>query len=582
MRWREFWHSVWSAAPAVRRQEPATIVFTGGKVMTMDSQRSVAQSVAVRGNKIVAVGSDAEMVAYVGAKTQVVNLDGKTLLPGFIDAHIHPVMGAERLGKCSADDVAQPIAKVVEHVMNDCLPKEVGATEGKWIEVVNINPANFVATAADLDKISAARPVILEGTDGHTSWVNTMGMKLAHISAATPDPVGGQIERDAKGQPTGFLKDAGQDLAMAVIPPVSPEQRTALAQTALDLIRSKGITSVQDAWAAPDAMDVYETLEKNGQLKMRVRATLRSEIIDNEVEYKRLAAIRAHFEGHPLIRADAVKIFSDGVIEYPTQTAAMIQPYLDGKGHPTANYGGRYFDLDVLNRYVAHLDKDGFTVHVHSIGDFTTHAALDAFQYARDKNGVSDNRHQITHLQIVDSADFPRFMKLGVIANMQLFWAAPNDYSIEALQPYIASERFLHMYPAGSLKAAGAMIAGSSDWPVDAAPGDPMPNTPLTSIQMGMTRQEQDPSSKHFGEVLNPDERVDLDTMLAAYTINAAKALKQEATTGSIEAGKLADLVVLDSDLSTTAPNKIAAVQVRYTVLDGAIVYQAVHSVVQP
>ncbi|PRC94571.1 amidohydrolase [Solimicrobium silvestre] len=556
--------------------EPASMVFTSGNVLTMDAKRTVAEAVAIRGNKIVAIGSDQEVKSYIGTGTKVIHLNGKTLLPGFIDAHIHPVDGAIRLGKCSADDVAQPVAQIVAKVLKECMGKEAGASAAanKWIEVVNVNPSNFIATTADLDKISRTRPVIFEGTDGHTSWVNSVALKLAKITADTPNPAGGQIERDAKGQATGFLKDEAQGSVMAVMPKMALAQRIKLSQQAFALIRSKGITSVQDAWTSPDEMEVYEALEKSQQLNLRVRATLKSTIADDEAEYQRLAAIRSHFVGHPLIRADAVKIFSDGVIEYPTQTAAMIEPYLDGKGVPTTNYGGRYFAQDTLNKYVARLDKDGFTVHVHSIGDFTTHAALDAFQYARDKNGVNDNRHQITHLQIVDPADYPRFAKLNVYADMQLYWADPEEYSVGAVQPYISAERFDHMYPAGSLKKAGAVIVGCSDWPVDAAPGDPMPNTPLSAMQMAITRQNSNSSSSYFGKVLNADERVDIDTMLAAYTINAAKAMQQDNTTGSIEVGKLADLVVLGQNPMTIAPEKLSAIPVQYTIFDGAILYQ--------
>lgn len=316
-------------------------------------------------------------------------------------------------------------------------------------------------------------------------------------------------------------------------------------------------------------------MESSGDLKMRVRATLRSDIVDSEAEYQRLIGIRNHFKGHPLVRADAVKIFSDGVIEYPTQTAAMIQPYLDGNGKATDNYGGRYFAQDVLNRYVTRLDKEDFTVHVHSIGDFTTHAVLDAFQAAQTANGVRDNRHQIAHLQIVDPADFPRFAKLGVFANMQLFWAMPDIYSMDAVAPYISPERHRYMYPAGSLKAAGATLVGGSDWPVDALPGDPMPNTPLSASQVAITRANPYADDPHVGEVLHLEETVTLDDMLAAYTINAARALHQEATTGSIEVGKLADLVVLAQDPHKVAAAKLSTLQVRTTVFDGQVVYQA-------
>ena len=562
------------AAAPVSAMEPASLVFTDGNIITMNDKHGITQAVAVRGNQIVAVGTNLEIEPYIGKATKVIHLYGKTVLPGFIDAHIHPVQGALDQGKCSAEDVAQPVTAIVTKVLKECLPREGNAAPNKWIEVVGVNPSNFVATSADLDKISTKRPVILEGIDGHTVWVNSVALKLAKIGDDTPDPEGGQIERDAKGHATGFLKDAAQDSVLNVMPKLPLAQRVALSNKTFDLIRSKGITSVQDAYAGPAELEVYEAMEKSGQLRLRVRATIKSTITDDEAEFKRLASIRAHFDGHPLVRADAVKIFSDGVIEFPTQTAAMIEPYLDAEGKPTMNFGGRYFTEDVLNHYVTRLDKDGFTIHVHSIGDYTTHAALNAFQIARDINGVNDNRHQITHLQIVDPADYARFAQLKVFADMQLFWATPEEYSVDATKPFIKPELYSHMYPAASLKNAGATIVGCSDWPVDAAPGDPMPNTPLSSMQIGMTRQNPVSTSKYFGQVLNPAEAVDLNTMLEAYTINAARAMKQEQTTGSIEVGKLADLVVLGRNPITTAPAKLASIPVLFTIFDGAIVYQ--------
>lgn len=405
--------------------------------------------------------------------------------------------------------------------------------------------------------------------------MNHVALQRAGITAATPDPAGGSIERDANGAPTGFLKDAAQSLVDGIITPLSMDDRVALTRQALDLARSHGITSVQDAWASEDVLDVYDRMESTGVLDMRVRATLMSDIVDDDAEYQRLLGLRARFAGHALVRADAVKIFSDGVIEYPTQTAAMTQPYLGLDGKPTTNVGGRYFAQETLDRYVARLDKKGFSIHVHSIGDYTTHAVLDAFEAARAANGASDHRHEIAHLQIVDPVDFPRFKDLGVYANFQLFWALPDEYSIDAVQPFISPELHRYMYPAGSLKAAGATMVGGSDWPVDAMPGDPMPNTPLSAAQIGITRAYPFADSPYTGRTLHVEEAVTLDDMMAAYTINAARALKQEDRTGSIEVGKLADLVVLDQDPWQVAATSLLDVHVLQTIFDGRVVYDA-------
>jgi len=578
----------WGAAAAVAgltaalagcwddRPEPASMVLRGGNVRTMDASGRTASAVAVRHGRIVAVGSDSELRDYIGSDTQVIELDGRTLLPGFIDGHVHPAMGGERLAQCSVDGVALAVDDIVAYALSDCLPNEPQPVpDGKWIEIVNVNPTNFVATAADLDRISASRPVALHGIDGHTEWVNSKALQLAGITAATEDPPGGQIERDAQGNPTGFLKDAAQGLVDSIIPPLSMDERVALAGQALDLLRSKGITSVQDAWASESLLDVYAALEDAGTLKMRVRAALMSDIVDDEAEYQRLIGLRAKYATHALIQADAVKIFSDGVIEYPTQTAAMIKPYLDGNGHATNNYGGRYFEQATLNAYVTRLDKEGFTIHTHSIGDYTTHAVLDALEAARAVNGAKDNRHQIAHLQIVDPSDFARFKTLDVAANMQLFWAMPDEYSIDAVEPFILPETHRYMYPAGSLTAAGTMLVGGSDWPVDAMPGDPMPNTPLSATQIGSTRIFPFPDTPYTGQTLHGEEVVSVSDMIAAYTINAAKALRMDGKVGSIEVGKLADFVVLGADPVTTSPDQVMGIEVAQTIFAGQVVYDA-------
>jgi len=552
--------------------EPATLILRGGNVVTMDPGRSVAQALAVRGNVIVAVGTDREMDRWIGPSTQVVELDGQTVLPGFVDTHIHLPLGATRLGKCSMDNEALTAAEIVARAQA-CIATDPGGPSD-WFEIENVNPAGLVMTRADLDQVSASRPIMAHGIDGHTAWANTPALAAAGITAATPDPVGGVIVRDAEGDPTGSLLDQAAALVTSVIPPLTAERWQALTSTALELARSKGITTVQDAWASPEVLDVYGALEQSGDLRMRVRADLMSDVVDDEAEYTRLLDLRDRFASHPLVRADGVKIFSDGVIEYPTQTAALMKPYRDLDGNVTTNYGNRYFDPAVLQAYVTRLDREGFRVNVHSIGDYTTHALLDAFEQARLVNGPADHRHQISHLQIVDPGDLARFGDLGVFANMQLFWALPDVYSIDALQPFIDPAEFDYMYPAGSLKAAGATIIGGSDWPVDALPGDPMANTALRSIFMGVTRTNPIPGDPHYGEVLLEKEQVDRDTMIAAYTINAARGIGMEDEIGSIESGKLADLVVFDQDItSVPIESLVFEVDVAATIFDGQYVY---------
>lgn len=553
-------------------ETPATQVFKGGHVVTMDAQRTVAQAVAVRGGKIIAVGSDADMARYIDSQTEVIDLQGKTLLPGFIDAHIHPVLGATRLGQCSMDGETLAAAEIVTR-LQACLAADPGAA-GEWFEAVNVNPAGLVMTSADLDQVSTTRPMFVAGIDGHTAWANSLALQMVGVTAATPDPVGGVIVRDAQGQPTGALVDAAQGLVSSAIPEIPLAQHVVKSRQALDLARSKGLTSVQDAWASERAMDVYDALEKDGTLKMRVRANLMADVADDEAQYARLKEQRARFAQHKLVKADGVKVFSDGVIEYPTQTAAMLTPYLDTNGQPTTNFGGRYFEQDVMERYLTRLDKEGFRVNVHSIGNFTTRTILDVFEKVRVANGNQAIAHQISHLEIIHPDDIPRFAPANVLANLQMFWALPDVYTLDALKPFIDPQAHRYIYPAGSLKAAGATIVGGSDWPVDSMPGEPMLNTPLRAIYMGVTRTNPIPD-EHFGEVLYAEERVDRDTMIAAYTIHGAKALGMDKEVGSIEVGKYADFVIFDEDVTQVDIHRLMFdVEVAATVLGGEYVYQ--------
>ena len=538
----------------------------------MDSKRSVVQAVAIKNGKIMAVGSGSTISHYIGTSTEVIDLHGQTMLPGFIDAHIHLVAGSERLTQCSMDGEALTAAQIVARAQT-CLASDTGGSTD-WFQIVNINPAGLVMTRADLDQISGTRPIWAAGIDGHTGWANTAALAAAGITTGTLNPTGGVIARDAAGNATGSLLDNAQALVTSVIPEQSMASRKATSLQALALARSKGITTIQDAFASETVMNVYKALETDGTLNMRVRANLASEIGDDEAEYARLNAIRTSFANDPLIRADGVKIFADGVIEYPTQTAAMLKPYLDDSGNPTTNYGGRYFDQATLNKYITRLDAEGFRINVHAIGNYTTRAVLDAFEQMIASNGVRSRQHQISHLEVVDPADIPRLGRLGVYANMQLFWALPDVYTIEALKPYIDADAHRYLYPAKSLLSGGATIIGGSDWPVDAAPGDLMANTPLRSIYMGVTRTNPLVDDGHHGEVLYADEQVDRETMIAAYTINAAKSLGMDKEVGSIEVGKNADFVIFDQDITNVDIKTLfESVDVAATVFAGKTVY---------
>jgi predicted amidohydrolase YtcJ len=551
-----------AAAAAADGPAPADLVLLHGKIHTEDPNRSVAQALAVRGNSIVAVGTDQAIGAFVGPGTRSVDLHGRVVLPEIIDAHTHPAQSAQDLGKCSLDDKALTVPELKSRVAT-CLREHPG-DRAQWFEAIMVNPSGLTLSLSDLDSILSGRPMLLNGSDGHTVWANTPVLKLAHISADTKDPVGGHIERDAAGKPTGTLRDNAVDIAFAVKPVAGLDQEAALLDKALDSMRATGITSVQDAAVDDDMMQMYKRLYDEHRLKMRVRGAFHlanlhepaATLIGKATKFRDKWAIDPDF-----LRADSVKIFADGVIEYPSQTAALLDPYLDERGVATKNRGPSYFTQENLNQIVTAADAAGLTVHIHAIGDRAVRSSLDAFADARRRNGATDNRNQIAHLELINPADFSRFKELGVIANFQLLWAQRDDYIDGATVKYLGTERSRYLYPARSLRDAGAKIAGGSDWGVSSFDA-------FIAMEHGITRSEQ-----RGRPPLLPEQSLTLQDMVDAYTINAAFALKQERTTGSIEAGKRGDFIIIDRDIFSIDPFTLHDAQVLATYLDGREVY---------
>jgi len=542
-------------APVAVAATSADLVLRGGAIYTVDAARSWAQAVAVTDGSISFVGSDAEASAMIGERTRVVDLAGRMVLPGFHDAHIHPIMGGIRVTHCELgdfDDATSYVRAVSEYAAAH--PDEAWIRGGGW--AMDAFPS-AIPEARLLDAVVPDRPVFLESTDGHSAWVNSRALEIAGITRETPDPVDGRIDRDpTTGEPVGALQEGAMDLVGRHLPELTLEERAAALRHALAMLNGYGITGFQDAWVSRNDLDVYRSLDERGELTAHVVAALwwdrarGIEQVDEMMESREL-----YSSGR--LQATSVKIMQDGVME--NFTAALLEPYV---GKPDV-LGIPMVDPEALKEIVTRLDREGFQVHFHAIGDAAIRQSLDAIASARSTNGNRGNRHHISHLELFDPADIPRFRELEVVANFQPLWAMAEPYLTELTIPFIGPERSRWLYPIGSLRRSGAMIAFGSDWSVSTA-------DPFEQMEVAVTRTG--PAAVTDGPFL-PDERIDLPAALAAFTMGSAYVNSLEASAGSIEVGKLADLIVIDRNLFEIDPAEISETRVLLTLLSGEPVH---------
>jgi predicted amidohydrolase YtcJ len=550
---------------------PADLVLRGGTVFTNDRARPAATAVAISRGRIVAVGDDAEIRDLAGPKTEDVDLAGRMVVPGFQDAHIHAsAAGLERL-RCDVSEL-HGLAEYLDAIRSYAdTHRDAGWIIGSgW--AMDVFPGGVPSRAA-LDAIVPDRPVVLSNRDHHATWVNSRALELAGVTRETADPADGRIERDADGEPIGTLQEGAMDLVDRVTPrPTAPEQRAGILE-AQRFLHALGITAWQEAIVGdyavvPDCYDAYLAAEAAGDLTARVVGALwleRGVPIADQLE--RLRERRAG-ASDGRFRATSVKIMLDGVAE--SFTAAMLVPYLDGRGGVTENLGLEYFDPDELRSAVVALDADGFQVHVHAIGDRAVRDALDAFAAARTANGATDGRHHISHIQFVTPADVPRFAELGVVANAQPLWACNEPQMLELTVPFVEPERLGWLYPFGSLLRSGARLAMGSDWSVSSP-------DPLEELHVAVNRTM--PPGYVYGdagddEPMLPDERLSVRDALEAFTLGSAFVNHLDDETGSVEVGKAADLVVLSEDLLALPADALTDATVDLTLVDGSVVYE--------
>ncbi|GHC97615.1 amidohydrolase [Streptomyces violarus] len=544
---------------------PADLVFTGGPVHTVDPARSRATAVAVRGGRIAAVGHD-EVRELIGPRTEVVDLAGKLLLPGFQDAHVHPLGAGIELGQCHLGDTVDPAVYLRRiRAYADEHPDVEWITGGGWS--LEAFPGGS-PTAAALDAIVPDRPVFLPNRDHHGAWVNSRALERAGIDARTPDPADGRIERDAEGNPTGMLQEGAVHLVGRLVPNPTPEEQLAALLRAQAVLHSHGVTAWQDAIIGTyanmtDPAPVYQAALDQDLLTARVVGALWWDRERGAEQIAELAARRDELS-RGRFRAGTVKIMQDGIAE--NHTAAMLDPYLTGCGCSSDNSGISFVEPGELRKYVTELDALGFQVHFHALGDRAVREALDAVESARGANGHRDTRHHLAHLQVVHPRDLPRFRALGASANLQMLWAAHEPQMDELTLPFLGAERGGWQYPFGDLLRAGATLAAGSDWPVSSP-------DPLQAIHVAVNRIS--PDAPEGTPAFLPEQRLDLGTAIAAYTAGSAYVNHLDDTTGSITAGKSADLVVLDRDPFAGPPEEIAATRVLETFVEGRRVHTA-------
>jgi len=532
----------------------ADLVFQGGTILTMDSVAPRAQAVALKGGRIVYVGGDSGAERWIGSRTQIIRLDGRTLMPSFQDAHMHPVtsgldlLGCDLTGRGTRDAVVERIRACA-----DSLPP------GAWLVGSNWELPIFPAANPQrelLDSLAPGRPAWFTASDGHSGWANTEALARAGITKDSPDPMNGRIERDRHRAPSGTQREAAMGLVSKVLPEPTTEQWREALRRALRIMHASGITAAQEASGSLALLQVYRDLEGLNELNARIIVAMRADPTRGMEQVDSFVAWRTMFSS-PRLRPTAVKIFEDGVIE--ARTAAMLAPYLDTKG----NAGEPNWPAERLDSLAQVLVDKDFTIHVHAIGDRAVRLALDAIEQAEQGKPRGTRRHQIAHLQVIDSADIPRFAALNVIANFQALWAFPDAYIRDLTWPALGPERSRWMYPIGSVVRAGGPLAMGSDWNVSSL-------VPLLAIQVAITRRDPEDST---GDQMLPEQAIDLMTGLRAYTIGSARAMGLEAETGTIAAGKSADLVVLGEEIEKVSPNRLGKVSVLLTLLEGIPVY---------
>ncbi len=544
--------------------QPRTdLLITDGPIWTGRPDQPWVEALAVRDGKVAAAGPLPEVREVSAPRAETLHLRGRAVLPAFHDAHCHPVEGGLQQRSCDLEGARSP---------GECQERAKAYLSAHpdlgWVVGKGWSMELFPRGAPDrqlLDVVTGERPAYLTNRDGHSAWVNSAALRLAGVEAGTPDPPHGRIERREDGEPQGTLHEGAMDLVRRLVPRTTAAERLGALRQAQSHLHRLGIVGWQDAMVDRENEAAYVALAEAGELSARVRLALWWEREGGLEQVEELALRRRHLAESGL-DAGSVKIMLDGVME--TFTAAVLDPYLALPGGPPPGHCGHLFlDPEMAAAATSALHRQDFQVHFHAIGDRAVRVALDAVGSVAGE-GAKDLRHHIAHIQLVDPADVHRFHQLKVVANMQPFWACHEPQMDELTIPFLGSERSRHQYPFRDLADSGAILAGGSDWPVSTA-------NPLEEIAVAATRRapagaDRGPSSL---PAFLPEQGLPLAMALSAFTVGSAYVNHLERSTGTLEAGKAADLVVLGQDPFTIGPERLPEAQVQITMVDGRVVF---------
>ena len=552
------------------QRPPADTVVIHARIYTVDRQQPWAAALAIRDGKLVAVGSETSIDAWRGRTTRIIDAGGRLVLPGFTDSHIHFVEGALLLARAHLDDT-HSIAEIQQVLRQYAAEHPAKDATSDWIVGRGWSYQEFGEAGMPdkkyLDQLFPDRPILLEGFDGHTYWVNSAALKLAGITRDTPDPLNGKIVHDSYGEPTGVLQESAADPVLKMLPQPSRTEVLRSLRAALMEANHVGLTRViscgndtpgvsDDQW-----LDLFAALRRQRQLTLRFYvSTYADPAVSDAAIIKKATTLRRQYPpDDPWLAVGAVKFFLDGVIE--GYTAAMLAPYSD---RPNES-GQLRWDEARYKELVATLDRNGFQMFTHAIGDRAIRLALDAYQHAKRVNGTHNVPDRIEHIETVSAEGIPRFGSLGVIASFQPLHAYPNDNVLNVWLKAAGPERGTRAWAWRSIAAQGGVLAFGSDWPV-------VTMDPWQGMQSAVTRQtvEQKPEGGFV-----PSERITLERAIAGYTIGAAMGGRRERIEGSLTVGKMADLIVLSQDLFAIDPHTISQTKVLLTMVGGRIVYHA-------